>query len=580
MVFILLIIGFLSLSSVSAESLSDSDTSDLSVFEVDSGDDSDISALSVFEADSVEDSDIAESSESLLKISSEDNSNVEIMRSDSENEDEKSSELINRIQNAQANEIITIEPGTYRIHNLTLAKNITLQGKGYNEVVIDGEYLGSVFLIHDPEVFVNFYNLTIIHGLTDNFGGGICIETGNAHVNNCVFINNSALNVTNGGAISNYGDEDYRSYLLVNNSVFLGNHADHDGGAITTCYATSDIYNSVFMNNSARRDGGAIRVSIFGLGNVQDCVFMYNHADEWAGAYYSWAGNSSIDRCIFMNNTAGTNGGAIMISGSANVTNNIIVNNTADLTGGSFYIQQPMFNATTIINVNNNIITNNTAPLGQEVFIKWNDIKYLFPNFNQNYWEEEDPFDSDVIDPNNVTKRSKPKDKIDNPGLFDTLRFDLLDIYSGIIDDYFSDNADGGNDNNDDTKVNPNETDGGNKFKPSDMTNNQNGSDSFWKFNNTGANGNDDSIKNQLSKNSLSTGSSMNKNHNSTYVSTKSDNQKMVELIEGDPISLKSFNMAYIVVLAIILLIFFAGLLKRRDRSKFNFFLIILFFYN
>jgi predicted outer membrane repeat protein len=270
---------------------------------VDSVDDSDISDLSVFEADSVDDSDIAESSESLLKVSSEDNSNVEIMGSDSENEDEKSSELINRIQNAQANEIITIEPGTYRIHNLTLAKNITLQGKGYNEVVIDGEYLGSVFLIHDPEVFVNFYNLTIIHGLTDNFGGGICIETGNAHVNNCVFINNSALNVTNGGAISNYGDEDYRSYLLVNNSVFLGNHADHDGGAITTCYATSDIYNSVFMNNSARRDGGAIRVSIFGLGFVQDCVFMYNHADEWAGEgrkrrWLMQAHNNTIGECL------------------------------------------------------------------------------------------------------------------------------------------------------------------------------------------------------------------------------------------------------------------------------------------
>jgi hypothetical protein len=76
LVLILLIIGFLSLSSVSAESLSDSDISDLSVFEVDSVEGSDISDLSVFESDSVEDSDIAESSESLLKVSSEDNSNV------------------------------------------------------------------------------------------------------------------------------------------------------------------------------------------------------------------------------------------------------------------------------------------------------------------------------------------------------------------------------------------------------------------------------------------------------------------------------------------------------------------------
>ncbi|WP_155930830.1 hypothetical protein [Methanobrevibacter oralis] len=36
-----------------------------------------------------------------------------------------------------------------------------------------------------------------------------------------------------------------RSYLFVNNSLFINNHADHDGGAITTCYASSEIYNCV-----------------------------------------------------------------------------------------------------------------------------------------------------------------------------------------------------------------------------------------------------------------------------------------------------------------------------------------------
>ena len=213
--------------------------------------------------------------------------------------DESSQDLINRIQNANNGETILIEPGTYKVHGINITKNISLQGNGDpREVIIDGEELSSIFFIQDIGITARFNNLTIINGKTNNFGGGICIETGNAYVDNCIFINNTALNVTNGGAISNYGNETDRSYLFVNNSLFIGNHADHDGGAVTTCYASSDIYNSVFINNSARRDGGAIRVSVFGYGNVQDCIFMYNHADEWAGAYYSWAGNSSLDEAL------------------------------------------------------------------------------------------------------------------------------------------------------------------------------------------------------------------------------------------------------------------------------------------
>ena len=58
------------------------------------------------------------------------------------------SELISRIQNAGNNETILIEPGIYRIHNMNLTKDIILQGNGDpREVIIDGEQLGSVFLI-------------------------------------------------------------------------------------------------------------------------------------------------------------------------------------------------------------------------------------------------------------------------------------------------------------------------------------------------------------------------------------------------------------------------------------------------
>ena len=348
-----------------------------------------------------------------------------------------SQDLENKINNADNGDEILIEAGTYKIHNIKLTKNITLTGQGNpRDVIIDGEEKSSIFLIRSPDVHVGFKNITFINGLTDNFGGVISIETGHVTVDNCIFINNTALENTNAGGISNYGTAESRGYLLLNNSLFINNHADHDGGAVTTCYADSYIYNCVFINNTARRDGGAIRVSLFGYGYVEDCIFMFNHADEWGGAYYSWAGVSDIRRCIFINNTAGTNGGAVMVSGNINLEQSIIVNNTGDETGGSFYIQQPMYNKKTTINVHDNLITNNTSPLGQEIFISWKDTENLYPQFDNNDWGDEDPNNSSVVDPNNVTSRSKVSSTI-KTNLFATLNVDSLSKYSDLIGNYF-----------------------------------------------------------------------------------------------------------------------------------------------
>lgn len=373
-------------------------------------------------------------------ITSDAESNI-LSQTDSPILEDASSNLKDRINNAKPNEKIIIEPGVYKLHNIQINKDITLEGNGNpRDIIIDGEKKSSIFLIRSSDVHVTFKNIMFINGQTDNFGGAISIETGNAYVDNCIFINNTALDKTNAGAISNYGTKYERGYLFVNNSLFLNNHADHDGGAITTCYADSDIYNCVFINNTAVRDGGAIRVSVFGYGNVQDCIFMFNHADEWGGAYYSWSGESNIERCIFMNNTAGTNGGAVMVSGNINLQDSIIVNNNGGETGGSFYIQQPMYDKETVINVHNNIITNNSSPKGKEIFIKWDDVYNLYTQFDDNDWGDEDPNDSSVNDPNNITPRIKVSRTIKSD-LFNRLNVDLLDKYSDLIGDYFTEDS-------------------------------------------------------------------------------------------------------------------------------------------
>ena len=525
------------------ESLSVSNTDSLSVSNTDSLSDSNTDSLIVSNYDSP-----GEGS----------TSNVDM---------DKSQDLINRIENANDNDVILIEPGTYKVHGINLTKNISFQGNGNpRDIIIDGEELSSIFLIQNINITAKFNNLTFINGKTDNFGGGICIETGKVYVDNCIFINNTALNVTNGGAISNYGNDTERSYLFVNNSLFVGNHADHDGGAITTCKARSDIYNSVFINNSARRDGGAIRVSVFGYGNVQDCIFMYNHADEWAGAYYSWAGNSSIDRCIFMNNTAGTNGGAVMVSGSLNLTNSIIVNNTAGETGGSFYIQQPMFDAKTVINVQNNIITNNSSPLGKEIFVLWNDTYNLFPKFNNNNWGDEDPTDPAVVDPNNVSNRIKPTTTNRRVDLFDRLDFALLGLYSDILDDYYGRNSKSKDNSSSDSNQSGLKFDDNGNSNKDNSNSYENGSSNFK----IPSNGSDlfNSSKNSLMNKSGSSAGEKSENGNSTFVSENANIKKMVEIFKDNPIGQKSFDIRHILALTIVLLIFLFGLLRKRDRSS------------
>lgn len=448
------------------------------------------------------------------------------------------------------------------------------------ETSLDGEKISTIFFIKNPYLTIHFSNLTFINGKTSNFGGAICIETGNVYVDNCIFINNTALVKTNAGAISNYGDEEHKSYLFVNNSLFLGNHVDHDGGAVTTCYANSDIYNSVFINNSARRDGGAIRVSIFGYGNVQDCIFIYNHADEWGGAYYSWAGNSNIKRCIFLNNTAGTNGGAVMVSGNLNLTDSIIINNTAYETGGSFYIQQQMFDAVTVIKVEGNIITNNTAPLGEEIFVKWDDTRHLFPKFNNNNWGTEDPSSPSLIDPNNVSTRIHPTTTTNDDSLLYNLNFGLLSKYYDILNKYYSNFSEDFN-----VKIRHNKTDSKNETKLK-FTNNinsnimptKNKSIKISMQTNNKDNVNTDTetinpktrkyINNKLNyKKKVNANLGANSITNSTL--NNNNNKKSVEVFKDTKNlskSLKSFDSKYLVGLGIIFLVLIFGFLKRKDN--------------
>lgn len=294
---------------------------------------------------------------------------------------------------------------------MVVDKNLNFIGNGSaKNIIIDGQNKGPLFTVN-RDVTVIFQNITFMHGLND-CGGAIATYVSTLNVDNCIFINNTAHGGTsNGGAIDNEGIRGYYATATITNSVFIGNYAYHDGGAITTYYANTLIKNCEFYNNGAYRDGGAIRVKFSKSHVIDNCTFMYNHAASytssggltgWGGAIYSWSDSvSTIKNSIICNNYAQEAGGAIATASQLTVTNCIITNNTADWMGGAIYVYQEGegTSADTVVNYNdiyNNTITTPTAfeAGGEDVYLSSVIPDGTVLNFENNYWGTNNPLNS------------------------------------------------------------------------------------------------------------------------------------------------------------------------------------------
>lgn len=158
-------------------------------------------------------------------------------------------------------------------------------------------------------------------------GVGIFVVGSDASVdvNACQFLNNQALSDGRGGAIAVGWPGNNRGSLRVLRSVFRGNLANTDGGAIAMQSIDrleidgADQIPTIFENNSATRYGGAISFNV-----------------DWVAD-----GVLQLDECRFVNNAAGSSGGAIWIrqtggSGLRTLTDSVFITNSAANGGGLF----------------------------------------------------------------------------------------------------------------------------------------------------------------------------------------------------------------------------------------------------
>ena len=261
---------------------------------------------------------------------------------------------------------------------------------------------GAVFWSgHHGEILnSNFTNNTAKGLLKDEHGnigdGGAVIWSGiNGTVENCRFIDNTANKNENydfggrGGAIylqncthgncenttfrdvyfknntagTNGGAVDWHSGAhdgLVENATFINNTAKRSGGAIFWNGHNGTIRNANFTNNRALGivnatsvlgditsggDGGAVMWS-GALGTVENVRFINNTAAKRGGAVFLQSAanetcdNVKFDWCVFIDNNAGTNGGAIDWQEGAshgNVSNSRFENNIANRSGGAVF---------------------------------------------------------------------------------------------------------------------------------------------------------------------------------------------------------------------------------------------------
>ena len=176
---------------------------------------------------------------------------------------------------------------------------------------------------------------------TANAGGAIYGRT----AENCTFENNSA-NET-GGAIycgmainSIFSDNSAKQMGgaiydgSAYDSTFTGNKANYDGGAIYN----GNAINCIFTNNTADHNGGAIC-----KGNVVSPTFTANYAGMEGGAIHGDKANNQYSTavdCIFNNNTAEYNGGAMAYGNATNCSftgNDVNIGNGTAMYGKGEY---------------------------------------------------------------------------------------------------------------------------------------------------------------------------------------------------------------------------------------------------
>lgn len=141
-----------------------------------------------------------------------------------------------------------------------------------------------------------------------------------------VRINNSLDSAVKGGE---------GAKVVIDGCTFCDNKGVQGGAVYLPYYADgTGINNSVFEGNSAEREGGAV----FTNRGLTNCTFRNNEAGSEGGAVYITGNKETLGNSTFDNNFSGSNGGAVAVSNEFTYFKSCAFNsNKANGSGGALY---------------------------------------------------------------------------------------------------------------------------------------------------------------------------------------------------------------------------------------------------
>ena len=295
---------------------------------------------------------------------------------------------------------------------------LNLIGENYGKTIIDGQDK-DYFFYFDKGLDVSLTNLTFTNGKATNvinwnwgiiYGSSLtmndCIiknSTSNSNLLYDIDTQNSKLVFNNLTYINNKGNM-WLGYATINNSYFADNVGATLGGVIRGTNNLT-VTNSKFINNTnpknSNAEGGAVYAqNIISINNIYDSnyagtnggavyvsggaktifindTFINNRAAGDGGAVYAYISSSSFvpvatfENVKFINNS-GANGGAATVSG-ATFNNVTFKDNTANTMGGAIYLFSVTNGKTSNIPdltiSNDSLFENNNAPEGKDIYI-------------------------------------------------------------------------------------------------------------------------------------------------------------------------------------------------------------------
>lgn len=189
-------------------------------------------------------------------------------------------------------------------------------------------------------------NCHILNNTSAAGGGGVAFQS-TSEINGCLIENNTTTGTAAGGGLmtSNTGGGS------ILNCIIKGNTSASAGGGFSSYYSTLQpavtISNTQFIENSAGTSGGAINVAMNTTTpiNISGCTFTGNSSNvassstAGGGAIFAGSGLMTINKCTFTNNYAtASNGGAILNNtATTTISNTIFSGNSSPVAGGALY---------------------------------------------------------------------------------------------------------------------------------------------------------------------------------------------------------------------------------------------------